>query len=270
MNKRKICIIIVSILIIISLISVRMLFKNNRKEEMSKIDTTKDNSVTEENTVNEIVYNNENTAENHSNEVISDNTLSGNINTTIYNSKNKNSNVIQKKEQVIATSAKQETNAKKDIDTTSASTSSNPETSQAQKQSSKTSKVAVKGNDKVSSQASVQIKAVKDEKKDTPNPPSQNNKDIPKEEPKNEELYVRNDAMINTIKQIIESNATEDMKNFGYNIVIDSSIKGQTNQFTFTEQRVKSYIQNKFGTIRIYAEDYYKNGQLIMTECYII
>ena len=60
------------------------------------------------------------------------------------------------------------------------------------------------------------------------------------------------------------------MKKYGYTIVVDSSIKNLTNQFTFTESRVKNAIYYKFGTIRIYAEDYYRNGQLIMTECYII
>ena len=72
------------------------------------------------------------------------------------------------------------------------------------------------------------------------------------------------------IRQVIQNNETQDMKTFGYNIVVDSSIKNQTNQFTFTESRVINAIRLKFGTIRIYAEDYYYNGQLIMTECYIL
>ena len=84
------------------------------------------------------------------------------------------------------------------------------------------------------------------------------------------EKYVRNDSMISRIKQVIENNATDDMKNFGYNIVVDSSIKNKTNQFTFAESRVINAIRLKFGTIRIYAEDYYYNEQLIMTECYIL
>lgn len=75
--------------------------------------------------------------------------------------------------------------------------------------------------------------------------------------------------MINRIKQVIQSNESEYMKNYGYSVIVDSSIKQQANQFTFTETRVKSYITYRFGTIKIYAEDYYKNGQLIMTECYI-
>ena len=89
-------------------------------------------------------------------------------------------------------------------------------------------------------------------------------------ESKKETKYVRNDSMIQKIKVTIENNVTEDMKKYGYEIVVDSSIKELTNQFTFTESRVKNNIKYSFGTIRIYAEDYYSNGQLIMTECYIL
>lgn len=84
------------------------------------------------------------------------------------------------------------------------------------------------------------------------------------------EKYIQNDEMLNKIKQVIENNVTEDMSMYGYEIVVDSSIKELTNQFTFTETRVKNALRFKFGTIRIYAEDYYKDGQYIMTECYII
>ena len=86
----------------------------------------------------------------------------------------------------------------------------------------------------------------------------------------NQTKYVRNDTMIQKIKSVIENNVTEDMKKYGYTIVVDSSIKQLTNQFTFTESRVISNIKYSFGTIRIYAEDYYSNGKLIMTECYIL
>lgn len=84
------------------------------------------------------------------------------------------------------------------------------------------------------------------------------------------EEYKRNDDMINRIKQVIQANETDNMKNFGYSIVVDSSIKEQTNQFTYAESRVINSIRNKFGTIKIYAENFYKNGQLVMTECYIL
>ena len=84
------------------------------------------------------------------------------------------------------------------------------------------------------------------------------------------EEYKRNDSMILKIKQTIENNATEDMKKYGYKIVIDSSIKNLTNQFTYSEIRVINNIKYSFGTIKIYAEDYIVNGNIIMTECYIL
>ena len=117
-------------------------------------------------------------------------------------------------------------------------------------------------------QTQVQIEQPKvtEEKKEViTTPPSQNITPVTKDE----EKYVRNDAMINRIRETINNHPSEYMCTYGYEIVVDSSIKEHTNQFTFTETRVKGYIAYKFGTIRIYAEDYYKNGQLIMTECYI-
>lgn len=85
-----------------------------------------------------------------------------------------------------------------------------------------------------------------------------------------EEKYIKNEEMIEKIKNIITNNESEFMKKYGYEIIVDSSIKELTNQFTFTENRVKSSLQHKFGTIRIYAEDLYINSEFIMTECYII
>lgn len=84
------------------------------------------------------------------------------------------------------------------------------------------------------------------------------------------EEYKTNDTMINTIRNVINSNQSEDMKLYGYNIVVDNSIVDVTSQFTYTEQRVIDKIKYKFGTIRIYARDYYNNGQYICTQCYII
>ena len=76
--------------------------------------------------------------------------------------------------------------------------------------------------------------------------------------------------MINKLKEIIKNNETEDMKNYGYEIVVDSSIVELTNQFTLTEQRVLNKIRLKYGTIRIYSHDYYFNGEYITTQCFII
>lgn len=84
------------------------------------------------------------------------------------------------------------------------------------------------------------------------------------------EEYKINNQMINQLKETIKNNETEDMKNYGYEIVVDSSIVEITNQFTFTEYRVKNKLALKYGTIRIYARDYYYNGTYITTQCFII
>lgn len=102
------------------------------------------------------------------------------------------------------------------------------------------------------------------------------NKEIPQENVLVEENtapteeYKINEKKIAEIRNIINSNPSEDMKLYGYEIVVDSSITEVTTQFTLTEKRVKDKIAWKFGTIRIYAQDYYRNGQYITTECYLI
>ena len=76
--------------------------------------------------------------------------------------------------------------------------------------------------------------------------------------------------MIEQMRNVIINNESDLMKELGYNIVVDSSIITETNQFTFTETRVKNKIINAFGTIKIYAQDYYHNGQYMYTECYLM
>lgn len=138
-------------------------------------------------------------------------------------------------------------------------------------------------SDKTTSVGKEQSLKVNTQKQEVKNTEVQVNQKQPKieettiQEPKNnnvtttkKEELKRNDKMIETIRNVIRKNETEDMKNFGYKIVVDSSIKQLTNQFTYSENRVKNYLRNKFGTIKIYAEDYYCNGEFIMTECYII
>lgn len=97
--------------------------------------------------------------------------------------------------------------------------------------------------------------------------------EIKKEEIKQEvikEEYKINNQMINNLKEVIKNNETEDMKKYGYEIVVDSSIVELTNQFTYTEYRVKNKLTYKYGIIRIYARDYYYNGTYITTQCFII
>lgn len=114
----------------------------------------------------------------------------------------------------------------------------------------------------------------------TPQPTKEESIPLQPETPKQEvvkeetvtlgEEYKTNDTMINTIRNVINSNQSENMQLYGYNIVVDSSIVEITSQFTYTEQRVIDKIKYKFGTIKIYTRDYYNNGQFICTQCYII
>lgn len=83
------------------------------------------------------------------------------------------------------------------------------------------------------------------------------------------EEYRVNNIKINEMKNIINNNVSADMKEFGYSIVVDSSIVNLSNYFTFTEKRVKSKVEDRFGTIKIYARDLYVNGGYAHTECFI-
>ena len=75
--------------------------------------------------------------------------------------------------------------------------------------------------------------------------------------------------MINKIIKVINDNPSDWMIKNGYTVIQDSSITALTNQFNFSELRVKNKILYKFNTIKVYAHDYYNNGEYIMTQCYI-
>lgn len=143
-----------------------------------------------------------------------------------------------------------------------------PKTSIAKTESKPTEKVTNQENN-TTNNATIQTK---EETKQAENV-NHNNKTEEKktsEQVVTKEEFKENSNMINTIKNVINNNQSEDMKNYGYNIVVDSSIVDITSQFTYTEQRVIDKIAWKFGTIRIYARDYYCNGQYVWTECFII
>ena len=250
--KKKVFIIFILVILVLMFL-VFMLYKNSNivsKNAMSEnnIEIAKDNleTVSEENANREEIV--ENIAENTetiNNEVIEES----------FPVKNEVVNQIQKQTTISTNSKsiKQETNTS--IPTQTKQKVETPKQTQTQKQEStqtitKEEKIQ---NKETKQEESIQKEEIKHEEKPV----------VPQEK------YIRNDMMIAKIKSIIESNVTEDMKTYGYTIIVDSSIKERTNQFTFTENRVKSAICNKFGTIRIYAEDYYSGGQLIMTECYI-
>lgn len=88
--------------------------------------------------------------------------------------------------------------------------------------------------------------------------------------PKNIKTYQRNTTMEHTMKEYIKNNPSEFMQKYGFNITSDSSIVEHTNEFTYTEKRVKSKIKYKFGTIKIYAHDVLLDGVYQFTECFIL
>lgn len=85
----------------------------------------------------------------------------------------------------------------------------------------------------------------------------------------NTEEYRINNTLTSTIIDIINNNPSQTMIQYGYTVILDESIIALTNPFTFSEQRIKNKIQNKAGTIKLYVRDYYLNGTYIETQCYI-
>lgn len=98
----------------------------------------------------------------------------------------------------------------------------------------------------------------------------QNQETIRQDTPKNIKSYVRNTTMENTMKEYIKNNPSENMKQYGFSIELDSSIVNDTNEFTYTEKRIDGKIKYKFGTIRIYAQDVLLDGVYQFTECFIL
>lgn len=245
MNKKKICIIISSILIFIIIICVALYLysKNSQKLESSK-------SLESEEIQNEII---ENTTDVEIPEVQEEKSISNEDE----NQKEINTSIVQ-----------EEKEDSKNVAEASSKTSSEKTKTKSIESKAKTTQTEIKKTETPKQVENTTTTTIietpkKEEIKEDPKP-SQSTPST------NTEKYVKNDAMINKIKNVIQNNESDFMKQYGYNIVVDSSIKTQTNQFTYTENRVKSYITYKFGTIRIYAEDYYVNGNLIMTECYIL
>ena len=246
MNNKKICIIISSILIFIIIICVSLYLysKNSQKLESSK-------SLEFEEIQNEII---ENTTDVEIPEVQEEKSISNEDE----NQKEINTSIVQeeKEDSKNVAEANSKTSSKK---TNTKSIESKAKNTQTETKKTETPKQVENTITTTTIIETPKKEEIKEDPKPSQSAPSTNT-----------EKYVKNDAMINKIKNVIQNNESDFMKQYGYNIVVDSSIKAQTNQFTYTENRVKSYITYKFGTIRIYAEDYYVNGNLIMTECYIL
>lgn len=113
-------------------------------------------------------------------------------------------------------------------------------------------------------------KKIEEHKKEEKKTEKQENNKVEEQKQVIKEEYKRNDEMIAKIKEIIKNNETQDMKEYGYEVVQDNTIPEITNEFTFTEKRVKDKLKFKSGIIKIYARDYYYNGNYISTQCFII
>ncbi len=247
MNKKKISIVIISVLafIIILCVALFLYSKNNQNLESSNLPQ------------NEVIPNDvvENTTDIQTAEVQEEKSISNEDE----NQKEINTSIVQeeKEDSKNVAEASSKTSSKK---TNTKSIESKAKNTQTETKKTETPKQV---ENTTTTTTTIIETPKKEEIKEDPKP----SQSAPST---NTEKYVKNDAMINKIKNVIQNNESDFMKQYGYNIVVDSSIKAQTNQFTYTENRVKSYITYKFGTIRIYAEDYYVNGNLIMTECYIL
>lgn len=243
MNNKKICIIISSILIFIIIICVSLYLysKNSQKLESSK-------SLESEEIQNEIIENTTDVEIPEEKSISNEDENQKEINTSIVQEEKEDSKNVAE--------ANSKTSSKK---TNTKSIESKAKNTQTETKKTETPKQVENTTTTTTIIETPKKEEIKEDPKPSQSAPSTNT-----------ENYVKNDAMINKIKNVIQNNESDFMKQYGYNIVVDSSIKAQTNQFTYTENRVKSYITYKFGTIRIYAEDYYVNGNLIMTECYIL
>ncbi len=268
-KKKKICIGVIVILSLTIISCCGGIVLKHKNLQIAKSDNTEE---IQEEFVNEVIE--ENDLENEN--VIDENNVLDNENSIANETTNNNEYIKSTSSVQVATKQPQSSSQTQ----SASSIQTNTKQSETSKQTEVSSHAEiVKASTQVTTQVPIQINEVKEPKQEqqqqqpvTPpvTKPAEPTKEEPKPETKEEELYVRNDAMINQIRQVIESNVSENMMTYGYEIVVDSSIKELTNQFTYTENRVKNAISSKFGTIRIYAEDYYRNGQLIMTECYII
>ena len=253
MNKKKVCIgIIIFLVIVIIGVNLARVFSASKELQISDA-----SDVINEDTENT------NSTEN----IISDNLEENTF--TVTEIPQENNNEVTENDIVIENEDKTIQN---DIKTSK-------ETSKGQENKKQdTPNITKKENSSVQGTAKIEPKQeLKQEQQNnttkenkTPSTDNSSNTKGKEQQTKVEETYTVNNTMINKIIKTIQNNESEFMKIYGYTIQVDSSIKNMTSQFTFTENRVIGAIKNKFGTIRVYAEDHYKNGQFIMTQCYII
>lgn len=248
MNKKKLMLGVIVFLIVVGWLGIKLLNSTQIATE---------ETIAEENATNEILENTiieEMAMENAVNTVLMEN---------IADTTQPVENTVEPQQTNLAETTPKETGKT----VTKAKTESNeqPKT-QAQPE---TKLVAQEVQPEMKATTELHINKKTEETPSTPIPVASN----PVEETKDTaqgDTYVYNAEMTQRIVDIINNNPSEFMKTYGFTVSIDSSIPSLTNQFTFFENRVIEKIQSKFGTIRVYAQDHYLNGEYLFTECFII
>ena len=250
--KRKYIIICI---IILFAISTSLVVKNQIKSSKTK-------NISEENKI-EL----EDTIENNAmgdNEVIENNIIQSSEeqveekNNTLEENTKINNSLISKENQQTTSIKSNETGSKEKIQIKT-------ENAKKENQTKESSKKEVKGEKK--EEQKVEQNKQQEVKQETKKDNSITNNQSPTQ---NVETFKINNKMIQQIKTVIENNPSENMKKYGFKVVTDDSIINKTNQFTYTESRVKNAIKFSFGTIKIYARDYFVNGQYVWTESFIL
>lgn len=231
MKKKRIIIFVVIALSVLSIIFIGMIISKNSSMETQKI--AEHENVIDENPITEEIAESTNESQEDNSEVSNEN----------------NEEITTNKEQTTEEKKTQETGTSKS-------------TAQSQATNNKQTTATVKTPVASSSQGKVATSTGIAPTTTTPTTTQKANN--------NTESFKINNSIINKMRSIINANPSNYMKQFGYNIVVDSSIVNQTTGFTYTDTRVKNAISNSFGTIRIYARDYYVGNELRWTEGFIL
>jgi len=271
-EKRKVVIGIIFILAIITVaFGCEFFYYGKANEEIIRNENNNEINILQEDETKNETINISNATENIENDIVTEDSKkeSEKKNNIIANKENKNNPKEDKntsKENNIKEQAKKETEEKNEEITTSESKeivnqTSNNDVKEETKADSNEEKLDIN----ISNENNNDTKEEKQEIVDTKEQETE-------QEPAEEivEKYIINTEIIQKIKKIILDNPSEYMTKYGYTIIDnDSTITEKTNQFTFSELNVKSKIKTRFGTIKIYARDYYCDNEYVSTQCFI-
>jgi len=266
---------IIGIILIIAIIGIalgyKFLYRGQPNEEIIKNENNNEINILQEDATKNDTINNINTIEKVENNIVSEDSKieSEKKNNVTANKANKNN-------------TKEDKNTSKE-DNTKEQVNKETEKVKEEKEETTTSENKVTtnqtSNNDVKEEVETNTNEEKNEEKIDTNIDNETKEEIidtkeqeEEQEPaeENVEKYIINTEVIQKMKKIIMDNPSEYMTKYGYTIIDnDSTITEKTNQFTFSELNVKSKIKTRFGTIKIYARDYYCNNEYVSTQCFI-